>query len=150
VSVALLDVNVLVALFDPDHVHHELAHDWFADHRSAGWATCAITENGFVRVLANPAYGAMVGRATDLVARLRKFCASREHHFWPDAVSLRDDTVFDPGFVATHRQLTDIYLLGLARQHGGRLVTFDRTIPLKAVVGARRQHLEVVGTADEE
>ena len=57
---ALLDVNVLVALFDPDHVHHDLAHDWFADHRSRGWATCPITENGVIRVLANPAYGSPV------------------------------------------------------------------------------------------
>ena len=55
--VALLDVNVLVALFDSSHVHHEVAHDWFADHRAQGWATCPHTENGFVRVLANPAYG---------------------------------------------------------------------------------------------
>ena len=54
---ALLDINVLVALFDPDHVHHELAHDWFADNRTRGWATCPITENGFGRVLSNPASG---------------------------------------------------------------------------------------------
>ena len=51
---ALLDVNVLVALFDPDHVHHDLAHDWFADQRVRGWATSAVTENGLIRVLTNP------------------------------------------------------------------------------------------------
>ena len=55
-SVTLLDVNVLVALVDADHVHHELAHDWFADRGSQSWATCPVTENGFVRVLTNPAY----------------------------------------------------------------------------------------------
>jgi len=49
-GVALLDVNVLVALFHPDHVHHDLAHDWFVGHRHAGWATCPVTENGFLRV----------------------------------------------------------------------------------------------------
>lgn len=48
--VSLLDVNVLVALFFPDHVHHDLAHDWFADHRHLGWATCPLTENGLIRV----------------------------------------------------------------------------------------------------
>ena len=53
--VALLDVNVLVALFNPVHVHQELAHDWFADHRASGWATCPLTENGFLRVLGNAA-----------------------------------------------------------------------------------------------
>jgi predicted nucleic acid-binding protein len=52
--IALLDVNVLVAFFDPDHVHHDLAHDWFAGQRRSGWATCAITESGFVRVISNP------------------------------------------------------------------------------------------------
>jgi uncharacterized protein len=52
--IALLDVNVLVALFDPDHVHHDLAHDWFADQRAAGWATCPLTENGLIRVLSSP------------------------------------------------------------------------------------------------
>jgi toxin-antitoxin system PIN domain toxin len=145
---ALLDVNVLVALFDPDHVHHELAHDWFAENRSHGWATCPVTENGFVRVLANPAYGGTVTRATALVARLRTFCASGRHEFWPDQVSLRDETLFDTAFLSGHRQLTDIYLLGLAKKKGGRLVTFDRTIPLKAVVGARRDLLAVVSPAE--
>src|SRR5205807_1947335 len=55
-GVALLDVNVLVALFDPDHVHHEPAHRWFAEQRGTGWATCPLTENGLLRVLTHPAY----------------------------------------------------------------------------------------------
>ncbi len=144
---ALLDVNLLVALFDPEHVHHETAHDWFADTASDGWATCPMTENGFVRVLANPAYGAAISRPSELVARLRRFCKGPHYRFWTDDVSLRDETLFDPSFLTSHRQLTDIYLLGLARRHGGRLATFDRTIPLKAVVGARRELLEVVAPA---
>jgi toxin-antitoxin system PIN domain toxin len=149
-AVALLDVNLLVALFDPDHVHHNLAHDWFAEHRAAGWATCPVTENGFVRVLANPAYGAPVARPLDLVERLRTFSASGHHQFWTDVVSLRDRTLFNPACVAGHRQLTDIYLLGLARKMGGRLATLDRGIPLKAVVGARAEHLQVLSAVDGE
>lgn len=144
---ALLDVNLLVALFDPDHIHHETAHDWFADNQSGGWATCPVTENGFVRVLANPAYAASISRPSELVARLRRFCKGADYHFWIDDVSLLDETLFDPAFLSSHRQLTDIYLLGLAKKHGGRLATFDRTIPLKAVVGARRELLEVVAPA---
>ena len=134
---ALLDVNLLVALFDPDHIHNELAHDWFADNRAHGWATCPLTENGFVRVLSNPAYGSRVMRAAELVLRLRTFCASGHHQFWPDVVSLRDETLFKPALVGGPRQLTDVYLLGLAMKRGGRLATFDRTIPQKAVVGSR-------------
>jgi hypothetical protein len=142
--VALLDVNVLVALFDPDHVHHEAAHDWFADNRASGWATCALTENGFLRVLGNPAYGAALTRTSELVARLRRFCGSGEHCYWSDAVSLRDDAVFDAACLAGHRQLTDVYLLGLAKTMRGRLATFDRTIPLKAVRGATEDALAVI------
>jgi toxin-antitoxin system PIN domain toxin len=139
---ALLDVNLLIALFDPDHAHHDLAHDWFADNRARGWATCAVTENGFVRVLGNPAYGSAVSRPADLVTRLR-------HEFWADSVSLRDPALFDCSRVG-HRQLTDLYLLGLAQKKGGVLATFDRTIPAAAIVGARRDVLEVVAPLDSD
>lgn len=145
---ALLDVNLLVALFDADHVHHELAHDWFDDNRTGGWATCPVTEIGFVRVLANPAYGSAVSDAAALVERLRKFCASGHHQFWGDSVSLRDQKIFNPSFVVGYRQLTDVYLLGLARKMGGRLVTFDRGIPIKAVSGAQGAALEVIAPTE--
>ena len=145
---ALLDVNVLIALFDPDHIHHDLAHDWFADNRSHGWATCPLTENGFVRVLENPAYGSLVAGTSELLSRLGAFCRADDHQFWPDLVSLRDQTQFDPAMVTGHRQLTDIYLLGLARAHGGRLATFDRTIPMKAVIGAPALTLAVIEPSD--
>jgi uncharacterized protein len=142
---ALLDVNVLVALFDAAHVHHEAAHDWFADNRTNGWATCAITENGFLRVLTNPQSG-VTERAPVILESLRTFCASGHHVFWPDDLSLRDD-VFDLSIAQGHRQLTDIYLLGLAAKMGGVLATFDRSIPLKAVRGARADALAVIGPA---
>jgi uncharacterized protein len=142
--VALLDVNVMVALFDPDHVHHDLAHDWFGEQRRLGWATCPVTENGFVRVLANPAYASPVARSAELVERLRRFRGSVGHEFWPDDVSLTDETLFVPGMLPGHRQLTDVYLLGLAARHNGCLATFDRTIPLGAVRGASRKTLLVI------
>jgi uncharacterized protein len=140
---ALLDVNVLIALFDPSHVHHETAHDWFADNRSSGWATCPITENGFLRILTHPSVAVETGRAT-LLAGLRTFCASSHHEFWGDTVSLCDASLFDPSAALTHRQLTDVYLLGLATRMKGRLATFDRSIPLRAVKGATRRHLAVI------
>ena len=145
--VSLLDVNLLVALFDPDHIHHDLAHDWFADHHADGWATCPLTENGFVRVLAHPAYGSAIARPAELVDRLRQFCSGKHHVFWPDAVSLGDTRVFDAAFIRGHRQITDIYLLGIAMKAGGRLATLDRTIPLAAVRGATRARLAVISAA---
>ena len=87
---ALLDVNVLLALFNPDHIHHEVAHDWFADHQARGWATCPMTENGFVRILSHPKAAAVVEHPEELLARLTRFCKSAHHVFWPDSVILRD------------------------------------------------------------
>ena len=145
--VALFDVNLLVALFDPDHIHHDLAHDWFEDHQQNGWATCAVTENGFVRVLANPAYGATVTRPKELIERLAQFCSTRHHVFWTDTVSFSDKAIFNPAMIRGHRQVTDVYLLGLAKKMGGCLATFDRTIPLDAVAGATRSTLAILSAA---
>ncbi len=142
--VALLDVNVLVALFDPDHVHHEAAHDWFAGNRESGWATCPLTENGLIRILSNPAYSGAHESPGAVVVRLRTFCESAGHTFWVDEVSLRDVRLFRSTGPATHGKVTDLYLLGLAISKGGRLATFDRAIPVAAVVGAERGHLEVI------
>lgn len=139
----LLDANILIALFEADHVHHERAHDWFSDNRSRGWATCPLTENALIRVLSNPRYGSNAERAGALALRLRAFCAGEGHQFWAAALSLGDHTVFDLSF-ATHRLLTDVYLLGLAHVNSGTLATFDRTIPIKAVVGAPPEVLEVI------
>lgn len=146
--VALLDVNVLVALFDPDHVHHDLAHDWFAEHRASGWATCPLTENGLIRVLSNHAYGLNGQRPADLLEMLRAFRASGHHVFWPDAVSLADEGLFVPALLAAHRHVTDAYLLGLATRMRGCLATFDRGIPVKAVAGATTNELQVIAPAE--
>ena len=135
-------MNVLIALHNSDHSHHEIAHDWFADNRAFGWATCPLTENGFLRVLGNPARGGEITRIPDLSFRLRTLCASGHHQFWRDAASLLDESLFDVSLVRGHRQLTDIYLLGLAVRRGGRFVTFDRRIPLGAVHGATPAALE--------
>jgi hypothetical protein len=142
--VALLDVNVLVALFDPDHVHHEAAHQWFGGNRKDGWATCPITENGLVRILSNPAYAAGHETRGAIVRRLAEFCASGDHIFWSDEVSLRDPGLFRWTTPVSHRNLTDVYLLGLARNRTGKLATFDRGIPVAAVAGADRGTLEVI------
>lgn len=145
--VALLDVNVLVALFFPDHVHHDLAHDWFADHREYGWATCPLTENGLIRVACQQPSGDAILRPADVVDRLKRFCADKHHRAWTDTVSLTDAALFAPQFIRGHRQLTDVYLLGLATKMGGRLATFDRTIPVKTVRGATAETLQIIEPA---
>lgn len=147
---ALLDVNVLLALSNPKHTHHEIAHDWFADHHALGWATCAVTQNGFIRVLSNTAARAGTFRPAEVVDLLRRFCAAKEHVFWPDAVSLTDNTLFNPSLIRGYRQVSDIYLLGLAKKRGGYLATFDGGIPLGAVVGATRDTIAVISGDDPD
>jgi toxin-antitoxin system PIN domain toxin len=145
---ALLDVNVLIALFNEQHIHHEPAHDWFADHRGQQWATCPLTENAFIRILGDPGQRQALVPLSALAGYLDRFCTDEHHEFWPDAVSMRDDTLFTLSGVRGHRQLTDVYLLGLAVKRGGRLVTFDHSIPVGAVKGATLESLEVLARAE--
>lgn len=78
------------------------------------------------------------------------FRASDDHRFWPDAVSLFDDRLFNTTLIRGHRQVTDIYLLGLARRSGGALATFDKSIPLVSGRGATRAHLLLITPAHNE
>jgi toxin-antitoxin system PIN domain toxin len=146
-SVSLLDVNVLVALFDPSHVHHDPAHQWFSRNRRKGWATCPLTENGCARVLSHPAYPGSRASTAEIVSLLRTFCASGHHEFWPDSVTLGDQTLFRPAAALSHNHLTDIYLLGLAVAKHGKLVTFDRGISIKTIIGSAPSNLDVIDSA---
>jgi predicted nucleic acid-binding protein len=115
------------------HIHHAPVHRWFAARGRDGWATCPITENGFVRVASHPRYPNRPGDAAAVLAILRQFCAGDGHHFWGDDISLRE--VLRPGAAITHSQITDAFLLGLAVRHGGRLATLDRRIPTALIEG---------------
>jgi toxin-antitoxin system PIN domain toxin len=142
---ALLDVNVVIALLDPDHAFHERAHDWWARNAKSGWASCPIVENGVVRIMSNPSYSEKT-RFTpgDLISRLQTFTKQTDHEFWPDDVSLRDGKVFTAECIHSSRQLTDLYLLALAGKHDGRLATFDKGIPISAVCLAKTENLCVI------
>lgn len=140
---ALLDVNVLLALFDRDHVDHERAKRWLGAEIGGGWASCAITQNGFVRILSQPRYPSPVPVA-EAAARLELATGSEHHAFWPCDLSLLDPRRIDRSRVHGPRQVTDVYLLALAVRHEGRFVTFDGRIPLAAVPGATPEHLVVV------
>lgn len=136
---ALLDVNALVALAWDSHVHHARIRSWFRTGGSAGWATCPITESGFVRVSANPKvlpHPIGVAAARDVLAALR---AAGSHVFLPDDVSIVDG---DVPVIVGHRQVTDVHLLTLARRRGARLVTFDAG--LSALGGGRDVELLTV------
>ena len=140
---ALLDINVLLALFDADHVDHIRVREWIETEISQGWASCAITQNGFLRIISQPRYPSPipVGQAADQLSRATQ---SEYHEFWPCDLSLLDKQKVDRTRVHGPRQVTDVYLLALAHVHGGRFVTFDRSIPLEAVGGARAAELVVL------
>jgi len=142
---ALLDVNVIIALLDASHVFHERAHDWLALNGALGWASSPLTENGVIRIMSNPGYSRQA-RFTpgDLIARLKQFTRQSDHEFWPDDLSFCDGKSFVTEHLHGSRLLTDIYLLGLAIKHGGRLVTFDQGIPLSAVRNAKIENLLVL------
>ena len=140
---SLLDVNVLIALFDADHVHHDRAWTWFDANGRRGWASCPLTQNGCLRVMAQPGYPNPVPVAT-MIGRLRDAAEAPEHEFWPDDASLLDPHRFVAARIHGPRRITDLYLLGLAVARGGRLATFDAGVPLSAVAGAEPRHLVVV------
>jgi uncharacterized protein len=137
---ALLDVNVLIALHDDLHAHHHIALEWVEQHRRNGWASCPITQNGWLRVASQPNYPnpQPLSKLFEAAASIIK---SPVHEFWPDDISLLDGKRLQLGRVLGHRQLTDVYLLALAVQHHGCLVTFDAKIPTSVVVGATAKHL---------
>lgn len=139
----LLDVNVLIALLDPGHVQHDTAHDWFSRVGGEAWATCPLTENGVLRIIGNARYPNTLNTpaaVAPLVAQLR---AHPGHRFWPDDVSLMDTQHVDASRLLASDQVTDTYLLALARAHDGKLATFDRRLVVDAVPDGAR-YLELL------
>lgn len=125
----LLDVNLLISLAWPNHVHHAPARTWFAARNGEPWATTPMTEAGFVRVSSNPSAiptAVTPGEARALLTQIRDVDG---HIFLPDDVELvvGSERVL-AGRIVGHRQVTDAHLLALARRHGARLATLDRAV----------------------
>ena len=142
----LLDVNVLIALMDVLHPAHALVQKWFGEHES-GTAVCPLVENGAARIMSSTAYAQQQTslRPNAILLRMDRMKRSADNmHFWPDDISLADTHLFDHSKIHGPRQLTDIYLLGLAVKNGGGLVTLDRNIPLAAVRIAKKVQLLIL------
>ena len=122
---ALLDVNVLVALAWPNHVHHDATRRWFEERRLSGWATCTLTESGFIRVSCNPSAVQQTVTPIDAIALLDRLRRLETHSFWPldlSVTELPDDVL---ARIQGYRQITDAVLLAAAMQQGGQLATLD-------------------------
>ena len=136
----MLDVNVLIALLDTDHVAHKTALDWFSANAPHGWASCPITQNGCLRIMSGSRYSG-TKPMHDVATRLRGMTDERVHEFWPDNITLLNSETVDMQRILGPGQLTDVYLLALAVSHGGRFVTLDKSIAISAVRGATQAHV---------
>lgn len=131
----LLDVNLLIALCDADHVHHRPAKQWFRANATSGWATCPLTENGLLRVIGNPAYPGGPGSPASVLPLLRRLRSLPGHQFWEDSISAADSRALPSLEGVSAKQLTDVYLLALAVHRGGRLATLDSRLDPSRVPG---------------
>jgi uncharacterized protein len=145
---SLLDTSVLIALLDAAHVHHHLATQWLSGNTEQGWASCPITLNGCIRILSQPTYPNRLPMET-VVQGLALAMAHPQHLFWADDVNpVGTPTamgLINWSHLVRPAQLTDAYLLALAVQRAGRLVTLDKGITLACVRGATAGHLVVLG-----
>lgn len=140
----LLDVNILIALLDDAHVFSRRANEWL-DAAPRRIATCPIVENGVIRIMSAPSYSATYRATPEQITQgLRSLAEALDHEFWPDDVSMLDETLVDFSRLHGHRQVTDAYLLALAVRRGGVIASFDTALPVTAVRGASRRHLLAV------
>jgi uncharacterized protein len=129
---ALLDVNVLIALLDAAHQHHALAWHFFEANIDRGWASTAITQNGYVRIVSQSSYPNRCS-VQEAIFRLAQASKTPHHEYWASLPSLLDDACTDHGKISSPAQLTDLTLLQCAIVNGGRLVSFDRSINVAAL-----------------
>lgn len=124
----LLDVNVLVAMHIPGNHDHERVLRWFARIGSKSFATCSITEAGFVRVSSQLAVKDGPIDFDEVRIALGNLTSLPGHAHWPIDISyLKATEPFGPRMHGP-RQVTDAFLLGLARHHRGKLATLDKAV----------------------
>jgi uncharacterized protein len=139
----LLDVNVLIALVHELHIGHTKIQAWFDEMRPKHWATCPMTEAGFVRIASNLRLSDHPVDVSEALQMLGLITRRPGHRFWPMDITFSEAVQPFRERLFGHRQVTDAYLLGLAIKNKGRLVTLDRGIEVLAGEG-HRQHVAVL------
>jgi toxin-antitoxin system PIN domain toxin len=132
----LLDINVLIALAWPNHVHHDEAVQWFVERRAAGFCTCPLTQAGFARISSNSVFAANAVTPADAMALLARITEVPGHQFWADDLPL-GQALGALKMIAGHRQIVDGYLIALAIARNGIVATLDRGV--KALAKSRHE-----------
>jgi uncharacterized protein len=143
----LLDVNVLIALTHSAHVHHGLVQAWAQAQGKLAWASCTVTQLGFVRLASQPAIGGASTSPGAALALLDQLLDHPGHQFWPDGQDIANSPALRSPLIVGHRQVTDAYLLGLALGKGSALVTLDRGLASIATAMQADRHLHWIGPA---
>lgn len=144
--IALLDVNVLLALAWPGSLQHEAAHRWFSANRKKGWATCSATQSGFVRLSSTRAVvGDDAMTPVEGIAAMERSTEMREHQFWTQDEPVQKMAAEIMVRIMGPKQMSDAVLLDLAIKRGGKLVTFDAKILHLLPRGSElAKHVEVI------
>ncbi len=140
---SLLDANVLIALLDEAHVRHAVARQWLSENIEAGWASCPLTQLGCIRIMGHARYPSS-RPAAQVALRLAAATRTRHHEFWSADLDPVAPGPLEWSTLLSAKHTADLYLLALAVSRGGRLVTFDRHVPVTAVRGATRDNLVVL------
>jgi predicted nucleic acid-binding protein len=131
----LPDVNALLALLDPMHIHHEAAHQWYASEAPMRLILCSHVENGVIRIASQPKYPNCLGTSSRVRDVLREFAHKVNTVSCEKDVSLLDEEVLLQSGALTPLRVSDLYLLALAAANDARFATFDTRIPSASVTG---------------
>ena len=139
---SLLDVNALISLLDTNHTHHAAITGWLGQIEDR-WASCPITQNGYVRIVTGEGYPNRLS-ISQAIGTLSQAVSTPDHEFLSDDISLLDQELVAHQHIQGHRQLTDIYLFALSVSHGARFVTLDTGVPRVAVPQATDASMHVI------
>ena len=139
---SLLDVNALIGLLDANHQHHAAITGWLGQNKDP-WASCPITQNGYLRIVTQEGYRNTIS-IKEAIKKLSQAVSTPDHEFLSDDISLLDQHLVARKHIQGHKQLTDIYLLALSVSHGARFVTLDKRISRVAVPQATNASVGVI------
>ena len=139
---SLLDVNVLLSLLDANHEHHAASMGWWRQNNDP-WASCPITQNGYLRIVTGAGYPNRLS-ISQAIRTLSQAVSTPDHEFLSDDISLLDTRLVAHGHIQGSNQFTDIYLFALSVSHGARFVTLDGGVPRVAVPQATNASLLVI------